>query len=350
MILADKIMTLRKRAGWSQEELAQRLDVSRQSVSKWESAQAIPDLGRILALAQLFDVTTDFLLKDAYGDEMLPPIQKTEADTPTVPQDPAPAAASENAPALRRVTMEEAGAFLGLAKKYAPITAIAAMLYILSPVPLLVMGGLTERPSFAAYEDLFGVLGIVILLVIVAIATVMVLGASHAEEPYEFLEDTDIDTDYGVDGMARDFREKHETGYRFGIAGGIVLCIVGAIPCILLGLLPEAWGLGGAAVGITLLLIGDGVRMIVHESILHEATEKLLEDGDYTREKKYKKRTSRAGNVSVIYWLCVTAIFLCVGFVWDSWGRTWVIWPIAGVLYAVFLGIWELIEAGNGKK
>ena len=51
MILADKIITLRKKAGWSQEELAERLNVSRQSVSKWESAQSMPDIDKILQLS-----------------------------------------------------------------------------------------------------------------------------------------------------------------------------------------------------------------------------------------------------------------------------------------------------------
>lgn len=64
MILAEKIMQLRKKNGWSQEELAEQLNVSRQSVSKWESAQSIPDLNKILAMSELFGVSTDYLLKD----------------------------------------------------------------------------------------------------------------------------------------------------------------------------------------------------------------------------------------------------------------------------------------------
>lgn len=64
MILADKIIELRKRAGMSQEELAEKLDVSRQSVSKWESAQSMPDLNRILKIAEIFSVSTDTLLKE----------------------------------------------------------------------------------------------------------------------------------------------------------------------------------------------------------------------------------------------------------------------------------------------
>ena len=50
MILADKIIRLRKKNGWSQEELAERLKVSRQSVSKWEGAQSVPDLDKIIKL------------------------------------------------------------------------------------------------------------------------------------------------------------------------------------------------------------------------------------------------------------------------------------------------------------
>lgn len=54
MILADKIIALRKKAGWSQEELAQQLGVTRQSVSKWEGAQSIPDLDKILQISRIF--------------------------------------------------------------------------------------------------------------------------------------------------------------------------------------------------------------------------------------------------------------------------------------------------------
>ena len=56
MILADKIVRLRKKNGWSQEELAQKMNVSRQAVSKWESAQTIPELEKILQLGALFGV------------------------------------------------------------------------------------------------------------------------------------------------------------------------------------------------------------------------------------------------------------------------------------------------------
>ena len=57
-------MALRKQRGWSQEELAQQLSVSRQSVSKWESGASVPDLDKILKMSEIFDVSTDALLKE----------------------------------------------------------------------------------------------------------------------------------------------------------------------------------------------------------------------------------------------------------------------------------------------
>lgn len=69
MILADKITALRKKAGWSQEELAEQLGVTRQSVSKWEGAQSVPDMDKVVQMSRLFGVTTDFLPKDELSEE-----------------------------------------------------------------------------------------------------------------------------------------------------------------------------------------------------------------------------------------------------------------------------------------
>ena len=64
MNISEKIQILRRDNNWSQDELAEKLEVSRQSVSKWESGKAVPDPEKILAMAKLFDVSTDFLMKD----------------------------------------------------------------------------------------------------------------------------------------------------------------------------------------------------------------------------------------------------------------------------------------------
>lgn len=77
MNIADRIQTLRKSRGISQEELADKIGVSRQAVSKWESEQSSPDLEKIILLSDYFDVTTDYLLK---GIEPVEDEPKTKAD------------------------------------------------------------------------------------------------------------------------------------------------------------------------------------------------------------------------------------------------------------------------------
>lgn len=63
MNIADRIQYLRKQKGFSQEELADKVGVSRQAVSKWESEQSTPDLEKIIIMSELFEVTTDYILK-----------------------------------------------------------------------------------------------------------------------------------------------------------------------------------------------------------------------------------------------------------------------------------------------
>ena len=102
MILADKITDLRKKNGWSQEDLAEKMGVSRQSISKWESAQSVPDMGRIVRLSEVFSVSTDYLLKDELEPERNEVIPVEDSDTPFL-----------------TISMEEASEFLQIKEKNA---------------------------------------------------------------------------------------------------------------------------------------------------------------------------------------------------------------------------------------
>ena len=150
MILADKIISLRKKAGWSQEELAAQLNVSRQSVSKWEGAQLVPDMERILQMSRLFGVSTDFLLKDELEAPETAPLPD-RTDSP-----------------LRRVSMEEAAAYLTLSWQNAPRVALATLLCILSPIVLLLLGGVSRLPGAPLREEAAIGVGLAVLLGMVA--------------------------------------------------------------------------------------------------------------------------------------------------------------------------------------
>ncbi len=79
MRLSDKIIALRKAHGWSQEAFAEKLDVSRQAISRWENGTALPDAQNVLQISKLFGVTTDYLLHDDYESDRDIPAVQTEA-------------------------------------------------------------------------------------------------------------------------------------------------------------------------------------------------------------------------------------------------------------------------------
>lgn len=81
MKLSDKIIKLRKINGWSQEELGEKLNVSRQAISRWESNTAQPDATNILKISKLFGVTSDYLLNDDFeSDNDLPKVKEIKSD------------------------------------------------------------------------------------------------------------------------------------------------------------------------------------------------------------------------------------------------------------------------------
>ena len=84
MKLSDKIYYCRKKAGLSQEALAERIGVSRQAISKWETGEAAPEISKLPLLAKTFRVTADWLLDDA-----------AEPEDPPIEEDPIPEEAAE---------------------------------------------------------------------------------------------------------------------------------------------------------------------------------------------------------------------------------------------------------------
>jgi len=80
MTIGDKILSLRKARGWSQEELAEKVGVTRQAISRWEANSAKPDADKILDICDLFGVSADYLLRDKYngeGELPVPPPSET---------------------------------------------------------------------------------------------------------------------------------------------------------------------------------------------------------------------------------------------------------------------------------
>ena len=323
MILADKIINLRKKAGWSQDELAAQLNVTRQSVSKWEGAQSIPDMERIVQMSRLFGVTTDYLLKDE--------IENEEFDS------------AEPESALRRVSMEEASSYLSIRKADAPKIALATLLCIISPIALILLAGMSGVTYFGISENAAAGIGLCILLCIVAAAVVLFIRTGHRAADFEFLEKEAFETEYGVASMVKERKKEFSDQYSRLNTLGTVLCILSVLPLFASIAFFRADIYYVVAVCLLLLLAAFGCYAFVYGGVYSSAMDKLLEEGDYTREKK--KKSAVFGAVSTAYWLIVTAIFLYCTFGPNGNGQPgtlWYIWAVAGVLYgaiAAFRGV-----------
>ena len=105
MSLGTNLSRLRSRSGLSQDALAEKMGVSRQSVSKWENDSAVPELEKLIRLAEIFDVTLDELVRDARPEpEAVPRTEPAEPVEPTAPPEPAaPLPASTAFPARKIV-------------------------------------------------------------------------------------------------------------------------------------------------------------------------------------------------------------------------------------------------------
>ena len=331
MILADKIIDERKKNGWSQEDLAEQLGVSRQSVSKWESAGSVPDLKKVIQMAELFGVSTDYLLKDELEKENRVVVETSgsDADSP-----------------LRRVSMEEANAFLNAKRETAPHLANTVSLFILSPAALLLLVGIAESPDYNLAEGPAMAVGLAVLLLLTAVGVFIQITDRNKLSRFEYLEREPFETEYGVSGMVKEKKRDYESRYSLGLAGGTVICIVAVIPLLVAGVMESSDLVLILCVDLLLALVALGANLIVRVSTVKESYDTILQEGDYAKNKK--RIQAKMGAFSAAYWCLTTAIYIG----WSTWRQDWeescIIWAVAGVLYGGVYGIVRMVLKVDG--
>ena len=334
MILADKITDLRKKNGWSQEELANQLGVSRQAVSKWESASSIPDLDKIVKMSIIFGVSTDYLLKDSL-EERRDTEEILECNTAELGMD--------DEKGIRMISMETANVYLDLLRNISSRIALGVSLCILSPIMLIGLTGVSDKKEgmILSAEAAVGI-GMTILLLMVAVAVAVFIIYGRKIEIYDFLEKEPIKLAYGVKGLVEKEKLGYEAVHSRKLVLGIVLCILSAVPIMVLAVSDKNEMLTILGVNLCLILVSIGVYLLVSTGIVYGGFQKLLEEGDYTRSQKIENK--RNDVIGKIYWCSATAIYLGWSFITMEWEKTWIVWPIAGVFYGAVVGISSVIR------
>ena len=328
MILADKIINERKKNGWSQEELAEKLGVSRQSVSKWEGAQSVPDMQRILEMSRIFGVSCDYLLKEELE-----------------PEESVRLAEVGNDATCRSVSMEEAQTYLYLRHRMAPLVALGVFLCIFGAAALVLMAGVGESGVLPGLgEDGAGALGLMILLGCVAGAVTLFIRSGRMMEDFAFLEKEPFETAYGVDGMVRERKAEYREKYGSYPAIATTLCITSLVPLLLTQIFDMREGVMPMILSVCLLLlmVGAAVVLFILSGMHTGGVQVLLQEGDYSREEK--RRSGVTGTVAGAFWLFATAVYLGWSFWSGAWDRTWIVWPVAGVLFPMLMGLIRLLS------
>lgn len=323
MILADKIIKLRKQNNWSQEDLAEKMNVSRQSVSKWEGAQSVPDLDKILQLSQIFGVSTDYLLKDAYEEDVLA-VDEYQPETG------------------RRISLEEADAFIEKSRQTAYGNGIATFLCITCAAPLIFLAGLFGDSNVAA-----GV-GTIIILCMVCVGVVLFVMMAGIMNPYAYIEEEELILSYGVESMAEDRIKKGSTRHTILQSIGVALCILCSVPLLISAFAEASEAILCSMVSLLLVIVGIAVCLFIVSSGERAACQKLLQQGDYT--KSNKRASKLLAPIRTSYWLLVTALYLAWSFYTMNWTFTWIVWVVAGVLYPIVAAIVKTVIGATDKK
>ncbi len=321
MILADKLIRLRKQFGLSQEELAEKMNVSRQSVSKWESANSIPDLNKILKLGEIFGVSTDYLLKDD--------IEETE----TISVD--------DELSIKKITLEEAISYIDQKHAAAKTTTIGVLFVLGSVIQLIFLLALSNFSQPVISSSMAVALGMVLLFIFIGIGVIFFIRSNQYSNDFIRFEEEDIELVYGVRSILKEKLNKYKSTYMIRTSIGIMLFITSAAPLILTAVLRSSNQTLLLMLVMLFIMIAAGIFIIIPSSTKHTAYNLLLSEGDFAPSRR--PTTKRIEGIASVYWPLVVAIYLGWSFWTMAWHITWIVWPVASVLFAAIIGLSNII-------
>lgn len=240
----------------------------------------------------------------------------------------------EALPVVEAAAVEE---YIAENKKAARMTAVGTLLCILSPILLIYF---TWQNNESAQAVMFGMIPL-ILLVAGAVSLFIMMGLRM--ERYEYIEKPHLLPEY-VKIDVQNQQDRFAPTRIVCTVLGVAVIILGTLPVIIAAVMEmEVVILYGVCV--LLAMVAIGVFMLVWSNMIYDGYNKLLGKQEYSI--KAQKNNKIVDAVGGIYWMLVTAAYLAWSFIGNAWGRSWIIWPIAGVTFG---GIAALISALTGQE
>lgn len=309
MRLEEKIIMLRKQKGLSQEELAYELEVSRQAVSKWEMGSSTPDLDKIIKMSELFNVSTDYLLKD---EEQI--------------------IEDANVESIKRVSKKEAEDYINCIKNNGFKVALGVMLCILSPALLIFLSGMADEPNSGMSMKLACGIGVIVMFMLIISAIPLFIFTGMSLSKYKYLKEEKVLLAMDAKKYVTEAKEQFQPTYIRNITIGVVMCIASVIPVMIVSVFNMSDFIITACVALLLAIVASSMLFFVKTGNIQGCFNILLKDNAKFEENK--RIENKLSVFSTVFWLTVTAAFLLLSFLTNKWGITWIIWPIAGLVYA----------------
>lgn len=348
MKLAEKIYQERRKLGLSQEQFAEQMDISRQAVSKWESGQSMPDLDKVVAMSQIFGVSTDYLLKE---EETIPEevVGGVESDSYRELDEEVTMKYEEKPEMLQELSVEEIASYQITYMKSTKCIALGVFLCIIGValtefIEALLMLGLSVGLGLFVKE--------LPLLLCVIVAISLFVPSGFALSKYDYLQKIPFTLPASEkENLYLEF-EKFERKFAMGITVGIVIILLGVLTSNTMEIISEqthnwAWDEYGSGIAF-MVCVAIGVYLFVRCGMKMGMYNVLLQREEYELHKKQNpnKKDTLMGLVAGVYWCLITAVFLAYSFITGDWGRSWIIWPVAG---CVFGAIATFIALSGGK-
>lgn len=351
MNLSEKIFNERRKLGLSQEQFAEKMQISRQAVSKWESGQSTPDLDKIVLMSQIFGVSTDYLLKETVdtventestiaGDSIYDSSNSRKSDMADVVFNEGSESNSENAREnnfRKELTKNEVDSYMEVREKSGKRIAIGVCLCLLSLAFSCIAIMITKR--LGAPEDIQDTAAGTVMFLLLGTAIMLFIMSGLRLHIYEYLEKEDFLLPDDIKLLITDKKKAYQEIFNIHITIGVILVILAIVLCMLAETFltyttmkdytDEVQGIimfGVLAVAV-FLFVQAGIRMGTYNI--------LLQEQDYTKDKKRAKREGedRMGQIAGIYWCLMCAIYLGFSFYTNDWGRSWILWPVAGCVF-----------------
>ena len=343
-MLGEKIASLRKKRGMSQEAFAELLDVSRQAVSKWESGSSFPEIDKIVKISEFFGVTTDYLLKDNfYGEDCHEELTEHE----NIKSD-----AEEEIPCISK---EELDLYITGVKKNSFLMALSIFLCLLSPMLLLFLLGASANPEIVGFSLSSGMAtayGVTFLLIILSAAVSGLILSGMRLEKLEELEKKCV-LNKGSELMERFSGEsaRVERLYIISLIVGIALCILSPVPLVFFAVAEFSGFHILCAVDILLLLVAVGVFLIVRICMIKDVYDKIFDKCDKKECEDILKSKARKifDVVEDAYWVLILIAYFLWSFLSKDWHITWIIWLIGGLVWGIVDSIFSATQNNDEK-